>query len=107
MQNPEKSNVRAQVLGIACDGEQGLRGGAEQDGVHDRFVLKGEGGNLLGEREDHVKVLDRQQLRLALLQPLGPRQALTFWAMSVAAGVVADARKIAVIALVDMAGSSL
>ena len=73
MQNTEEANLRAQVLGVARDSQQGLRGGAEQDGVDDRFVLKRERGNLFRDREDHVKVFDRQQLRLALFQPLGPR----------------------------------
>src|SRR6266536_3106595 len=50
-----------------------------------------------------MKVLDRQQLRLALLEPLGARLALTFRAMSVAARVVADANVVALAALFDVA----
>src|SRR5215471_1087407 len=42
--------------------------------------------------KDHVKILDGQQVGLTSSQPLLLGQALAFWAMSIAAGAVADAQ---------------
>src|SRR6266705_6501740 len=50
-----------------------------------------------------MKVWHWQQLGLPLREPLGPRQPLAFGTVTVAAGVVSDARCATIIALLDMA----
>jgi hypothetical protein len=52
-----------------------------------------------------MKVLHRQQLGLALLDPRGTSPALTLGAVTIAAGVIADAEMVALIALFNMAAA--
>jgi len=40
VEHGEKADLGPQVLGISADGEQGLRGGAEQDAVEFPLVLR-------------------------------------------------------------------
>src|SRR5215471_3522893 len=54
------------------------------------------------QREDHVKIVDRQQIGLARRQPIRRRRALTFWAMAVATRVVSDTAVAAILAALDM-----
>ena len=89
------------MLGIGGNGEQGFGGGAEENVVDDLFVVEGDGGDLFGQSEDHVEVLDGQQLGGALLEPLGARQSLALGAVPVAAGAIVDVRVLAVVAPFD------
>ena len=57
----------------------------EQDVVDDRFVLKGDGGELLREGKHDVEIFAVEQLGLALLEPLRARQGLALGAVPVAA----------------------
>jgi hypothetical protein len=50
----------AQVLGIGCDGERGLGRRFEQQIVDNGFVLIGDGGDRLRQREHDVEVGHRQ-----------------------------------------------
>jgi hypothetical protein len=50
-----------------------------------------------------MKIRHWQQLALPVREPLGPRQSLTFGTVTVAAGVVGDASRTTIIALLDMA----
>jgi len=66
-------------------------------------VIKGQGGNLFGHCKHDVEILDRQQFRLAVLEPLGTVRGLTLGTVPVAAGIVANLRMAAVAALFDVA----
>src|SRR5947208_10197367 len=57
VEHGEEAELHTQTRGVAGDGEQSLRGGAKQDIVDHVFVVEGDGGDLLGESEDHVEVL--------------------------------------------------
>ena len=103
MQNAEKADLGAEVFGVAGDGEQRFRSGAEQGGIHDGLVLIGDGGGLLRHGEHNMKVLDGEQFTFALLEPLGALFTLAFRAMAIAAGVIADANVLALATLIDMA----
>jgi hypothetical protein len=83
-----EAEVGAQVPGIGGDGEQRLGRRAEQQIVDHRFVLIGDRGDLCRQGEDHVEVVDRQQIGLARGEPILRRRALALGAMAVAAGVV-------------------
>src|SRR5260370_52929 len=77
--------------------------GAEENAVEHRGVIKRDAGNLFGNGEDHVEVFHWQQFGLAAFQPFCPFRVLTLGAMAVTAGVIRDAREIALAAAFDMA----
>jgi hypothetical protein len=64
--------------------------------------LEGDGRDLLRDRKDDVKVLDRKKLSIACLVPFGPRRCLALRAVSVAAGIVGHYFVVAVIATFHM-----
>ena len=97
------ADAGAEVLAVGGDGAQRLGRGPEQEVVDHRLVLVGDGGDLGGQREDHVEVRDRQQVGLAGRQPVPCRRALALRAVPVAAGVIGDALLAAAQAALDMA----
>ena len=64
-------------------------------------VIEGNGGDRLGQSEDHMEVVGGQQFGLSLLQPLGARQPLTLGTVPVAAGAIVGMRVLAVVAPFD------
>ena len=76
---------------------------AEQDRVDKGLVLEGDLADRCRQGENDVEVGYRQQFGLPLREPLGARQSLAFGTVTVAARVVSDARRAAIIALLDMA----
>jgi hypothetical protein len=65
--------------------------------------LKSHGRDHLRQREDDVKVLDRQELGGALVEPRRAGGALALWAMAIAAGAIGDRAVAAAVALFDVA----
>lgn len=76
------------MLWIGGNALQGFGGRLEQQPVHLSFVLQGKCGQWFRQSEDDMKILTGQQLGSPLFQPLGARQRLTLWAMSIGTGVV-------------------
>jgi hypothetical protein len=74
VQNSDKANLSTQVFGVSTNGTQRLRSGLEQDVVDHLLVLIRDGSDFLGHGKHHMEILYRQQLSLAILQPLCPRQ---------------------------------
>ena len=70
MQDGDEADLGTQMLRLRRDRAQGLGGGVEQDVVDHGLVLVGDRGDRLGQREDDVEILDRQQLSLPIFQPL-------------------------------------
>ena len=103
VQHGEEAELTAEVLRIGRDSEQSLGGGAEENAVDHRGVIKRDAGNLFRHGEDHVKIFHRQQFGLAAFQPFCPFRVLTLGAMPVAAGVIRDTREVALAAAFDMA----
>ena len=103
MENHGHAELGAEMPGIGRDGGEGLGGRAEQDRIDHGLVLEGDLADRRRQREDDMEVRHRQQLGLPLREPLGPRQPLAFGTVTVAAGVVSDARCATIIALLDMA----
>src|SRR5450432_1177613 len=99
MKNGEESDFGAEMFGIAGNALKSGGAGLKHQVVDDLLVLKGEAVQLRRDGEDDVEVRNRQQFGLAPLQPFRPCQILTFWAVAVAAGVVANALMLAVAAL--------
>ncbi len=48
-------DLGAHVLGVGCDGAEGLRRGAEEQVVDLALVLEGNGGDGGGKGEDHME----------------------------------------------------
>jgi hypothetical protein len=103
VQDGEEAELCAEMFGIGAKGEQGFRGGAEQNTVKNVLIVEGEFGDLFGQREDDVKVFDRQQFGLPAFKPLGARPTLALGAMAISAGVVGVTRVLTVVALFDVA----
>ena len=79
MQHGEEADFHAQTLGVAGDGQQSFGGGAEEDVIDDFFVVEGDGGDGLGEGEDHMEVLDGQQLGLRAAPAIGRAPLPGIW----------------------------
>src|SRR6266566_160325 len=98
-----EADAGAEVPGIGGDGEQRLGRRAEQQVVDHRLVLIGDRGDLGRQGEDHVEVVDRQQIGLARGEPTLRRRTLALGTMPVAARVVSDPAVAAILATLDMA----
>ena len=102
VQHGGQADARAEMLRVGGDGGQRLRGGPEQEVVDGRLVLERDGADRGRQGEDDVVVGNRQQLGLAVGQPLSRRRGLTLRAMPVAAGIVGDPLVRAVLAALDV-----
>ena len=71
VQDGEKADLSAQVLGVGGDGLQRLAGHLEQQVVEQALVLVGDGGDGLGQGEHDVEILTVEQIGLAVFEPLG------------------------------------
>jgi len=103
VQHRRHPDARPQVLGVGGDGQECLGGGREQQSIDHRLVVRGELPERCRQGENHVVVLDRQQVGLPRGEPLLGHRTLTLRAVAVAAGVVGNLGVAAVRALGDMA----
>ena len=103
VQHGGEADARAQMLRVGGDRGQRLGGGPEQEVVDGGLVVERDGADRRRQGEDDVIVGNRQQLRLAVFEPLPRRGGLALRAMPVAAGIVGDAFVRAVLAALDMA----
>src|ERR1039457_4746155 len=103
VQDGQDSDLCPQALGISRNGTDRFRDRPEQNAVDDLLVLVGNRGDLCRQAEDNVKILDRQEVALTVLQPPLLGQALALWAMAVAAGGLTDAHVPAPLTLLRMA----
>src|SRR5438067_13538346 len=86
MQHSSEADLRAEMLGVGRDGDQGFGGGFEQQVIDDRFVLVGDVGDRSRQGEDDMEIGHRQQLSSAVGEPLLGSGGLALWAMPIAAG---------------------
>ena len=86
------------MLWVSRDLQQSLRCRTEEETVDDTLVLQRQGANLLWQRKDHMKVLNREKFRRPFLHPLGSGRSLALRAVAVAARVVSDLLMAAVVA---------
>jgi len=92
---------------VGRKGLQGLGGALKQQPRQGDGVIAAEAQQRLGEREDDMEVLDRQQLQLPCLHPGGALRAAALGAFAIAAGVVTDRLVSAVIAAVQVPAERL
>jgi len=90
VQDTEKADLGAEMLGVGSDSKQCLGAAAEQQRVDHGFVLQGQRCQLVRQREDDMRIGCSEQLSASRSQPAVARLALTLWAMPVAAGIIGD-----------------
>jgi hypothetical protein len=81
VQDAEESDLRAQVIGVARDREQGLGAGAKQKTVDRAFVLQRQRREWTGQSENDMRVAGRKQLATARLEPAVARIGLALGAL--------------------------
>ena len=87
------SYVRAEMLGVGCNGDQGLGRDLEQQVIDDRLVVIGDVGDRSRQGEDNMEIGRGQQFGLAVGQPLLGSDGLALRTMPVAAGCPASPRR--------------
>ena len=102
----EKADLGAQMLGIGSDGGQGLGSGSEENAVDEIFVLVSNGSDPFGNREDDMKIVRLENFGCSFFDPLRTSERLTFWAMTVAAAVVAGSLVTTAVATLEMTAES-
>src|SRR3990167_535195 len=90
VQHKRGANACTQMLAVSRDGLQDLGCYIEQQPIEFDLVLVRQIGNGRGQREDHVVILDGQQIGLAGVKPALGCSALALGAVAIAAGVVGD-----------------
>ena len=86
MQDAEEADLGAEMLRICGHFHPGGSGGIEQKGEQDLFVLPHQWDKQVRHAEDEVKIVHRQQLLLALGEPLLASVGLAFRTMAIPAG---------------------
>jgi len=102
VQDGHQPDLGAEMPGIGSDDAQRLGGDGEQDAIDHGLIVESDLCDRRRHREDDVEVRHRQQLGLSVGQPFSTRQPLALRAVSVAAGIVGDAKPATVVALLDM-----
>ena len=102
MQHRSKADPRPEVLWVGGDRDQRRGRGFEQDAVDHGLVVVGDVGDRRRQREDDVIVGHGQQLGLAIGQPFSRCRTLALRAVSIAAGIVGNARECTRLATLDM-----
>jgi hypothetical protein len=92
VQHGGEADARAQMLWVGGDGGERLGGGPEQEVVDGGLVVERDGADRRRQGEDDMIVGNRQQLRLAVFEPLPRGGGLALRTVAIAAGIVGDAR---------------
>src|SRR5215467_3961134 len=87
MQYREKPDIGAQMLGIACHGQEGLRHGLKEEVIHHPWVLERQWAEEMREGKHHMDVGDVEQIGFTSCEPRSLRPAWTRGAMPIPAGV--------------------
>jgi hypothetical protein len=87
------------------EGYHCLRDGLKEDGEHHGFVFENEGIQLMRKGKYHMEVGNGQQFGYSFFQPSLSGYVLTFWTVSVPAGMIPDALSAAVIAALKVAAT--
>jgi len=88
VKNAEKTNLRSEIPGIACNLAECFSHGAKQEVVEYRRILQDERVEFMRQREDHVEVSGWKQFQLPGVDPSTTCLSLTLVAMTIATAVV-------------------
>ena len=103
MENGDHPGLGTKMLRVGADETDRLGCRLEQDVVDHRLVLQRDGGHGRRHGENDMEIGERQQIGLAIREPLGARECLALWTVPIATAVVGDANQAAVAAPLDMA----
>ena len=103
VEDTEKADLGAEMLGIGGSLDQCFRAAAEQQTIDHCFVLQGQRRQLMGKSEDNMRIGCGEQFGTARGQPAIARLALTLRAVPVAARIIGDGTMAACRALVQVA----
>src|ERR1700733_12101521 len=81
VEHTQETDLGAEMLGIGGNLHQGRVAGAKQEIVDDLLVLQSHPRQLVGNREDDMDVVHRQQLPAASGEPLVASVGLALWAV--------------------------
>jgi hypothetical protein len=90
MKHAGYAETRTQMLGIGGDFDHRVTARPHQQIVDLAFVLVRDIGDGLGQREDEMEIPHGQQFGLACGQPCLCRTCLTFWAVTIATGIIGN-----------------
>src|SRR5450759_3072427 len=88
VEDTEKADLSAEMLGVSGNLNQCFSTAAEQQTVDHCLVLQGQRRQLMGEREDHMRIGGSEQFATARGQPALARLAPTLRAVPVAARII-------------------
>jgi hypothetical protein len=102
-----RDDAEIPIPGLAGEGLQCFGGGAHERRVDRARVVLHQAVEGVGQGEDEMEVLNRQQLELSRIDPGAALGGAAFRAVAIAAGVVADLGVAAPVALIDMAAEGV
>ena len=102
MEHGENAEVGTEMARIGGEFAQRLGRGPKQDGVNARLVLEGDPGDRGRQGENDMEIGNGQEFGFSLAQPSLAGRPLTFGTVPIAAGVVGDADRAAIVTLFDM-----
>lgn len=85
MEYAQEADLRPQVLGIYGDLTECCSAALEQQVVDGSLVLQGKRSQIMGKREDHMRVADAEKLSGTSREPFVAGVGLALWAMPVSA----------------------
>ena len=103
VENAEDADLRAQVLGVGGDFQQGGGAGGEQEMVKLAGVVLRQQVEFVGDGEDHVKVMGGQQFLFPRSEPAFARLGLALGAVPIATRIIRDGLKSALGAGIEVA----
>ena len=103
VKNAEEADLGAEMFLRPGYGEKGLGTHAEQQIIERRLVLQCQIGDGFRQGEDNMEVLHGQQFGTTPVQPAGALERAALGTVAIAAGVVAVAFPLAVVAFFDVA----
>src|SRR5579872_3277904 len=106
MQDAQKTDLSAQMLGIGRNLQHGGRAGLKQEVIEDTRIALTKRNQGVGQCEDYVEVRHAEQFLLSRGEPALARLRLALGAVAVAAAVVRDGLVAAAWTIIDMPAQS-
>jgi hypothetical protein len=88
MQDRHAANLGAEMFGVAGDIDKALRHGAKEQAIEQARIVQDERTEVLGQGKNGVFVGRLQHFTLPLGEPSSTGDALAFWAVPVATGII-------------------
>ena len=107
VEDGDAADRTAEPAWIGGERRHRLGGSLEQDGIDDGLVLESDRGDRCGKCEDDVEIGNRKQVGLTRGEPRGSGCPLTLRTVPIAAGIIGDACRAAVVASLHVAAERL